>query len=80
MSSETPVTPGLTAFDSRSHAKTPESILVARSDLVASLAGVPITIGEQQIVNWLLDWDQPLLHTLASIIRKARDCGPGQPS
>lgn len=67
---------GVTPFDSCSLSDTPESILFARADLVDALTGALITIDEQRTVHWLLNWDQPMLHTLASIIRKARAAGP----
>lgn len=52
---------------------TPASIVAARDDLTDALKGIELDESEARIVAWLLGWDQPTLHTLASIIRKARD-------
>lgn len=53
-------------------ATTAPSIEAAEADLLSALAGLDLTPSERRIVDWLLNWDQPTLHTLASIIRKAR--------
>lgn len=45
---------------------------VARADFLAALDGLELTPGEQRIVDWLLDSDQPTLNAIADIIRKAR--------
>jgi len=52
-----------------------DSIARARADLAAALDGVELDDQEQRVVAWLSGWDQPTLHTLAGIIRKARDAG-----
>lgn len=67
------------AYDGRSTAATPASIRLARHDLVAALAGVPLTADEQRYLDWVLDWDQPTLTAWAGIIRKARALKPAAP-
>lgn len=54
----------------------PASIQNARADLILALSGVRVTEEEERVVAWLLDWDQPTLHALASVIRRAREAGP----
>jgi len=54
----------------------PASIVRAERDLVDALAGVQLDDDERRTVDWLMSWDQPTLHRLASIVRKARAAGP----
>jgi hypothetical protein len=53
-----------------------ESIVRAEADLVDALAGVQLDDDELRTVDWLMGWDQPTLHRLAGIVRKARATGP----
>ena len=48
------------------------SIAAAEADLLEALNGLDLDPTEQRLAKWLLTWDQPTLHTLAGIIRKAR--------
>lgn len=50
----------------------PDSIRDSRIELVSSLGDIELDAQEERIVRWLLEWDQPTLQALASIIRKAR--------
>jgi hypothetical protein len=56
-----------------------ESIIRAEADLVDALDGVELDASEERMVDWLMNWDQPTLHTIASIVRKARATGPQNP-
>jgi len=44
----------------------------ARAELVDALVGVELSSGEARVIEWLLDWDQPTLHHLATLVRKLR--------
>lgn len=57
----------------RSADGTPVYVEDARQELADAIEGLQLTNLEAGIIQWLYDCDQPAMHAIASLIRKAKD-------
>lgn len=46
---------------------------VREEAMAAALAGVELGAYDQQIIDWLLGWDDPTIRTVVSLIWRARE-------
>lgn len=47
-----------------------------QAELDVALAGIDLGAYDARIVEWLKNWDQPTIVTIASLIVRARAAGP----